>query len=134
MSLDLYAEDLVANYEHPHNKKSMSDCDSSSHEYNTTCGDDITIYIKVKDGKVADVSFDGSGCAISVGTASKLTDAIKGKSVSEIESLGFDFIVDLIGIDPGPARAKCATISLKALKHAVFIYEHKKPDGETERL
>jgi hypothetical protein len=58
----------------------------------------------------------------------------KRKSVSEIESLGFDFIVDLIGIDPGPARAKCATISLKALKHAVFIYEHKKPDGETERL
>ncbi len=134
MALDLYAEDLVANYEHPHNKKTMENSDSSSHEYNTTCGDDITIYIKVKDGKVDNISFDGSGCAISVGTASKLTDAIKGKSIEDIEKLGFDFIVDLIGIDPGPARAKCASISLKALKHAVFIYEHKKPDKETERL
>ncbi|MCL5680283.1 MAG: iron-sulfur cluster assembly scaffold protein [Candidatus Marsarchaeota archaeon] len=134
MGLDLYAEDLVANYEHPHNKKSMADSDSHSHEYNTTCGDDITVYIKVKDGKIADVSFDGSGCAISVGTASKLTDAIKGKSVEEIEKLGFDYIVELIGIDPGPARAKCASISLKALKKAVFIYEHKKPDSGTEKL
>ncbi len=134
MSLDLYAEDLIANYEHPHNKGAMKDSDAHSHEYNTTCGDDITVYIKVKDGKIADVSFEGSGCAISVGTASKLTDAIKGKSLKEIEDLGFDFIVDLIGIDPGPARAKCATISLKALKHAVFIYEHKKPDKETENL
>lgn len=130
MSLDLYAEDLVANYEHPHNKHAIENDDAHSHEYNTTCGDDITVYIKVKDKKIEDISFDGNGCAISVGTASKLTDAIKGKSLDEIEKLDFGFVVDLIGIDPGPARAKCATISLKALKHAVSLYEHKKSDTD----
>ncbi len=134
MSLDLYAEDIIANYEHPHNKRKMQDKSAESHEHNPICGDDITIYINVKDGKINDISFDGSGCAISIGTASKLTDMVKGKDISEIEKMGFDTIKELIGIDPGPARAKCATISLKALKHAVFIYEHKKPDEKTDDL
>ncbi|MCL4371915.1 iron-sulfur cluster assembly scaffold protein [Candidatus Marsarchaeota archaeon] len=134
MGLDMYAEDLIANYEHPHNKRRLSHSDSESHEYNPICGDDITVYIKVNDGKIGDISFEGNGCAISVGTASKLTDLVKGKSLSEIERMGFEDIVNLIGIDPGPARAKCASISLKALKHAVFVYEHKNSDAVTDKL
>jgi nitrogen fixation NifU-like protein len=124
MSLDLYAEELISNYEHPHNKGKIDNPDAEMHEYNPVCGDDITIYIKVSGNKVVDVKFEGQGCAISMGTASMLTESIKGKSLSEITAMGFKDIVELIGVDPGPARLKCATISLKALQKAVQKIKH----------
>ncbi|EET89626.1 MAG: SUF system NifU family Fe-S cluster assembly protein [Candidatus Micrarchaeales archaeon] len=124
MSLDLYAEELISNYEHPHNKGKIDNPDAEMHEYNPVCGDDITIYIKVSDNKVKEVKFEGQGCAISMGTASMLTESIKGKSLSEISAMGFKDIVELIGVDPGPARLKCATISLKALQKAVQKIKH----------
>ncbi len=124
MSLDLYAEELISNYEHPHNKGKIDNPDAEMHEYNPVCGDDITIYIKVSGNKVVDVKFEGQGCAISMGTASMLTESIKSKSLSEITAMGFKDIVELIGVDPGPARLKCATISLKALQKAVQKIKH----------
>ncbi|MCL4411690.1 iron-sulfur cluster assembly scaffold protein [Candidatus Marsarchaeota archaeon] len=132
--MDLYAEELISNYEHPHNKGKLDGADAELHEYNPVCGDDITIYISVKGKRIADVKFDGKGCAISIGAASMLTDLVKGKTLAEVEKMGFNTVVGLLGIDPGPARAKCATIALKALKGAVFAYEHKTIDAETKSL
>ncbi|MEM0086818.1 MAG: SUF system NifU family Fe-S cluster assembly protein [Candidatus Micrarchaeaceae archaeon] len=132
--MELYGEIIIDNYENPRNKGSMENADAKFHELNTTCGDEITMYIKVKDGKIEDVKFEGKGCAISMATASMLTEAVKGKSIKDIEKLDFEFIKKLIGLDPGPARLKCATLSLKTLKGAVFIYEHKPMDEATKRL
>lgn len=129
-----YADELISNYEHPHNKGRISEADAKFHEFNPVCGDDLTLYIRVKNGRIEDVKFDGKGCAISIASASMLTDEIKGKKLSEIEGMGFRELKDIIGIDPGPVRLKCATLSLKALKKAVFLYEHKKADGATEGL
>ncbi len=129
-----YADELISNYEHPHNKGKISGADAKFHEFNPVCGDDLTLYLKVRGGKVEDVKFDGTGCAISIASASMLTDEIKGKKLSEIESMNFEKLKEIIGIDPGPVRLKCATLSLKALKKAVFLYEHKKVDSETEKL
>ncbi len=129
-----YAEELISNYEHPHNKGRISGADAKFHEFNPVCGDDLTIYLKIKDGRIEDVKFDGTGCAISIASASMLTDEIKGKRLSEVEGMGFERLKGIIGIDPGPVRLKCATLSLKALKKAAFLYEHKKVDGDTERL
>jgi nitrogen fixation NifU-like protein len=132
--MDIYAEELISHYEHPHNKGTIKGADAELHEYNPVCGDDITVYFKVKEGKVDDIKFDGKGCAISVGCASMLTDYVKGKGLKDIEAMGFDTVVKLLGIDPGPARVKCAAISLKALKGAVFAYEHKSADAATKDL
>ncbi|MEM3626299.1 MAG: SUF system NifU family Fe-S cluster assembly protein [Candidatus Micrarchaeaceae archaeon] len=132
--MELYGEIIIENYENPRNKGRMQNADAEFHEVNTTCGDDITIYIKVRDGKVDDVKFEGKGCAISIATASMLTEAVKGKSINEIEKMDFEFIKGLIGIDPGPARLKCATLPLKTLKGALFIYQHKPMDEATKRL
>jgi nitrogen fixation NifU-like protein len=134
MPLDLYAEEIISNYEHPHNKGKIDKPSTKMHEHNPVCGDDITIYIKVSKGKIEDIKFDGDGCSISIASASMLTDYAKGKSLEELEKLGVKDIINLIGVDPGPARLHCATISLKALKEALFIYDHKKPDVETKRL
>ncbi len=134
LPIDLYAEELISHYEHPHNKGRIDGADAELHEYNPTCGDDITVYVRVRDGRIDDVKFDGRGCAISVGCASMLTDYARGKELKDVEAMGFDTVVKLLGINPGPARAKCATISLKALKGAIFAYEHKTVDTATKNL
>ena len=90
--------------------------------------------MNIKDGKVSDIKFDGSGCAISVASASMLTDEIKGKTLPEVEALGVHDLIGLIGIDPGPARLKCATLSLKATKKGLFLYQHKEVDESTKDL
>jgi nitrogen fixation NifU-like protein len=132
--MNIYAEEIISHYEHPHNKGKIANASTSFHEYNPTCGDDITVYMSIKDGKVSDVKFDGSGCAISVASASMLTDEIKGKSITEVEKMGVQDLIDLIGIDPGPARLKCATISLKSIKKGLFLYQHKEVDESTKEL
>jgi nitrogen fixation protein NifU and related proteins len=132
--MNIYAEEIISQYEHPHNKGKIEKPTTSFHEYNPTCGDDITVYANIRDGKVNDIKFDGNGCAISIASASMLTDEIKGKSVQEVEKLGVKDLIDLIGIDPGPARLKCATLSLKAVKKALFLYQHKEVDESTKDL
>lgn len=132
--MNIYAEEIIAQYEHPHNKGKITNASSSFHEYNPTCGDDITVYLDIKDGKLKEVKFDGQGCAISIASASMLTDEVMGKSVTEVEKLGVKDLIELIGIDPGPARLKCATISLKAIKKALFLYQHKEVDDSTKGL
>ncbi len=131
---NLFAEQIISNYEHPHNKGKIANPTVTQHEFNPTCGDELTLYLKIKDGKISDVKFEGDGCAISMASASMLTDLVKGKSLAEIEKMGVKDIIDLIGLDPGPARLKCATLSLRTLKEAVFISEHKKPDLATKQL
>lgn len=116
---DLYADDIVSHYEHPHNKRKMAGDSANFHEFNPVCGDDITIYLKISGGKITDASFDGAGCAISVAASSMLTDLLKGKSVKEAGGMDFNTIVHMLGIDPGPARLKCATLSLKAMHNAL---------------
>ncbi|MDE1868630.1 MAG: SUF system NifU family Fe-S cluster assembly protein [Candidatus Micrarchaeota archaeon] len=134
MPIDIYAEEIVSHYEHPHNKGEITDASVSQHNYNPVCGDEMTMYLMINDGIVSDVKFKGVGCAISMATASMLTDFIKGKTLKEIEGMGINTIIDLIGIDPGPARLKCATLSLRTLKEAVFVYEHKEVDRATKEL
>jgi len=132
--MDLYAEEIISHYEHPHNKGVLKQADASMHEHNIVCGDDITIYMKIKENVIDDIKFDGSGCAISIASASMLTDYAKGKSVSTLEKMGVNDMIKLIGVDPGPARLHCATVSLKALKEALFFYTHKEPDSATKSL
>ncbi|MDE1834879.1 MAG: iron-sulfur cluster assembly scaffold protein [Candidatus Micrarchaeota archaeon] len=134
MDLDMYAEELIYNYEHPKNKGSIQDANVNTHEENISCGDKITVYLKIEDGKVADVKFDGSGCVISMGTSSILTDFLKGKTLEEIEAFDKKRLLDLIAVDPGPVRIHCATLSLRAIKKAVFHYENKPVDRQTKDL
>lgn len=134
MASELYAEEIVSHYEHPHNTGIVKDASVSFHNYNASCGDDITMYLKLDKERITDIKFKGTGCAISVASASMLTDFAKGKSVKDVEAMNVKTIIDLIGIDPGPARLKCATLSLRTLKEAVFLYEHKEADRETKAL
>ncbi len=81
MPYDIYAEKIILNYEHPHNKGVLKDADTRFKEYNQVCGDEIEVYIKINNKKIKDIKFIGRGCAISMASASMITDFIKGKSI-----------------------------------------------------
>ena len=131
---DLYAEEIIAHYEHPNNKGKIENASAQVHEYNPVCGDEITVYIKVEGDKLADIKFEGTGCAISIASASMMTEFMIGMKVEEAEKVRLEKLIEVIGINPGPARLKCATLSLRAIKEALFLYQHKEVDRETRNL
>lgn len=130
----MYAETLIYAYEHPQHRGVIKDSDASMHEENISCGDKITVYLKVDGGIVKDVRFDGVGCVISMGSADMLVDFLKGKRLDEVLKMDRDALLKLINIDPGPVRMHCATLSLRAIKKAIFTYEKKPVDTETKEL
>lgn len=130
----MYAESLIYMYEHPQHKGIIKGAEASMHEDNISCGDKITVYIKIEKGIAKDVKFEGSGCVISMGSADMLAGELKGKALEEILKFGRGELLTLIGIDPGPVRMHCATLSLRAVKKALFSYEDKPVDSATKEL
>lgn len=124
MSMDaLYREAILDHYKHPRHKGHLTAPDIQYHDHNPFCGDEITVELKVEDGIIVDAAFDGRGCAISQATASMLMEEIVGKPLDEIKTWDKEFILDLLGIEIGPVRLKCALLPLKALKAGVYGLE-----------
>ena len=119
----LYREAIMDHYRHPRRKGHLEESDIHYHDTNPFCGDDITIELKVEDGKVVDAAFNGSGCAISMATASMLMEEIVGMDVEDLKKWDKEYILDMLGIDIGPVRLKCALLPLKALKAGVWGLE-----------
>ncbi len=134
MEDEMYAEILIQNYEHPSNKGTIAGATAQMDEENISCGDRITVYLTIDEGRIKDAKFDGAGCVISMGTASMLIDELKGKSLEDVEKMDKQYLLRLINIDPGPVRMHCATLSLRALKKAVLAYEKKPLDTATKEL
>jgi nitrogen fixation NifU-like protein len=116
----LYQENILEHYKHPHNKRRMEGADVVQKGNNASCGDDLVLYLKWStDGTLADVSFEGFGCAISQSGASMLTDKVKGLSKEEMRSLTDKDMYALYGVAIGPQREKCALLALGTLMDAL---------------
>lgn len=116
----LYREAIIDYYKHPRRKGHLENPDVQFHDHNPFCGDQITIELKIEDGKVVDAVFDGRGCAISQATASMLVEDVIGKTLDEVKALDKEYILEMLGIEIGPTRLKCALLSLKVLKAGVW--------------
>jgi nitrogen fixation NifU-like protein len=131
MSDDIYREIILDHYRNPRNKGKLPDADVSIHDSNPLCGDEIDIHLKVDGDKIKDVKFEGRGCAISQASASMLTEMVMGKPLTSVKELSKDDILENIGLTSlGPARIKCALLSLKVLKLGmVKYYADRDPDS-----
>ncbi len=118
---DLYREVIIEHYKNPSYRGHLDPHDFSFEDSNPLCGDHIQIDLRVdKDNKVSDARFEGHGCAISQASADLLLESIIGKSIDDVKQMGKQDILDMLGIDLGPVRLKCALLSLKVLKAGVY--------------
>jgi len=118
---DLYREVIIEHYKNPSYRGKLDPNDFTFADNNPLCGDHIQIDLRVgTDGVVSDARFDGHGCAISQASADLLVEFIIGKPVEEVKKLNKNSILELLGIELGPVRLKCALLSLKVLKAGVY--------------
>ena len=121
----LYQEHILEHYRHPHNRGRMEDFDVKHKAVNVSCGDDLTLYLKwEEDGKLANVMFEGFGCAISQSGASMLTDKVKGMTKEEMCAVTSADMYALYGVAISPQREQCALLALDTLHEALLKNNH----------
>lgn len=135
---ELYQQVILEHCRHPRNFKELENANRTAEGYNPLCGDQLTLYVRLEGDKIVDISFKGSGCAISKASASLMTGAVKGKTLAEAEELfgrfhdmvtsGHDAAIDedavgklavLGGVREFPVRVKCATLAWHTLQSAL---------------
>ncbi len=119
--MDLYSENILFHYKHPEHYGTLENPTVSVMEYNPLCGDRIQLDIKAEDGKIIDIGFSGSGCAISQAASSMLTEKILGKTWQEIQEMTNEKVFEMLGVPISPARVKCALLALVAAKKAAIL-------------
>lgn len=133
---ELYQEIIIDHNRNPRNHHAMDDATNQANGFNPLCGDKLTVYAKLEDGLIVDLSFVGCGCAISQASASLMTDALKGKTIEAAHTLfhrfhhmltmneehsfdSMDKLTVLAGVKAFPARVKCATLPWHTLEAAL---------------
>lgn len=121
MAYDMYQERILQHYRNPKNFGPMDRPDYSGEESNPLCGDHIRIDLRLDPSKanVAEVRFSGDGCAISMASASMLTQKLAGQPLAAVEKVTRDDVLQLLAIPLSPVRVKCALTSFTALGRAL---------------
>lgn len=119
LSEKMYREHILELYKHPSNFGELKNQTHEHTEYNSFCGDEITVQLIIKNGKLNDTKFKGSGCVISMVSSSLLTDKIKNMKVKDVKKLCKKDVLKLLKIQVSPLRLKCALLPLDAIKGAL---------------
>ncbi|HLJ90733.1 MAG TPA: SUF system NifU family Fe-S cluster assembly protein [Candidatus Angelobacter sp.] len=132
---DLYQEVILEHSKAPRNYREMQSANHKAEGYNPLCGDHFTVFLDIEEGAIRDISFQGSGCAISKASASMMTQSLKGKSTAEADELFAKFhalvtsgsgkqeemgkLAVFAGVSEFPVRVKCATLAWHTLRAAL---------------
>jgi len=117
---DLYREEILEHYRHPRHHGTLEHPDHSYEDANPLCGDRVRVDVKVQDHRIADIAFSGTGCAISQAATSMLCEKVVGMDLDDVKKLTREDVLEMLGIDLGPVRLKCALLGLKTLKAGVY--------------
>ncbi len=118
---DLYREVIIDRFKNPQYKGVLDPHDITFEDENPLCGDHIRVDLRVDENdKITEATVDGHGCAISQASADLLMESIQGKSLDDVKAMSKEDILDMLGLELGPVRLKCALLSLKVLKAGVY--------------
>ncbi|MEJ2260554.1 MAG: iron-sulfur cluster assembly scaffold protein [Nitrosopumilaceae archaeon] len=134
---DIYHEMIIDYSRNPINYGQIEDHDVTFHDSNPLCGDSIDIDMKIDDNKVSDIKFHGKGCAICMACSSVLTEIAKGKNIDEVKNISKNDVLGELGLENLQAvRIKCALLSLKVLKFALYSYlgKHLEDSQDVDKL
>ncbi|MCX8174614.1 MAG: SUF system NifU family Fe-S cluster assembly protein [Candidatus Micrarchaeota archaeon] len=115
----IYRENILDHYKRPRRYGRMEGADAESEGANPVCGDEIRVWLKLKGERIEDARFEAAACAICTASASMLLEQVVGKKTRQALGMGRQEVLALLGINPGPARLKCALLPLEVLKAAL---------------
>lgn len=122
---DLYRDQIIDRYKNPRMRGELDPHDFSYEDDNPLCGDRIRIDLRLDpQGRIAEASFSGTGCAISQAAADLLVESVVGKPLDDVKALTKEDLLRMLGIELGPVRLKCALLSFKVLKAGVYGVDH----------
>jgi nitrogen fixation NifU-like protein len=110
---------ILDNYKNPQNRGTPNMYDRTAFSANRSCGDEITVFLKIKDDKIAQINYEIRGCALSTASASILSEELKGETLNEILELDESFVQDLLGTELSINRVKCGMLPLEAIQKAI---------------
>ncbi len=119
---DLYQEIIIEEFRHPQNQGVIEDATTQWHERNSSCGDEVTVYVQLSSDQqtIADLKWTGDGCSISISAMSFLSQVVQGKSVAEVRNLTKKDVENLLGIEEVVyGREKCLLLGLHAIQKAL---------------
>jgi nitrogen fixation NifU-like protein len=120
--MDLYAENILDHYHHPRGTGTLRSPAVRHREENVSCGDELTIDLTIAGGKIKQIAWRGTGCAISQASMSMLSEELAGMTVEKAEQLDQKNMIELLHVPVGARRMKCALLSLHTLKNALRTY------------
>jgi len=126
----MYSELVMEHFSNPRNVGEIPDADGVGEEGNPTCGDIMKMYIKVKDGRIADVKFKTFGCGAAIATSSMVTEMVMGKTLEEATEISNKAVAEALGGLP-PVKMHCSNLAADALHKAIEDFRSKARDRET---
>ena len=121
MSRDLYKEHILDHYRSPRNNKRLKEFTHSYESVNRSCGDEVSVQLRIEEDVVKEVGYDVRGCAICTASISMLSEEVKGRRVSEVLDIGEDEVLERVGMERSSGRKKCALIASDAIKGALGV-------------
>ncbi|PKM88814.1 Fe-S cluster protein [Candidatus Falkowbacteria bacterium HGW-Falkowbacteria-2] len=132
--MDIYARNILDHYQRPRHQGVIVDADAVFGKLNRSCGDEIKVYVKTKNGLLEAVSFETRGCAISTASISILSDELLEKTVGEIMQMDLADIQPYLGIEISPRRQRCALLGLRAIQGALAKLTEKTEKTSKEEM
>lgn len=124
--MDIYAHNILDHYKNPRNKGALNEADASCRSLNSSCGDEVTAFVKMKGDRLEKISFEGHGCAVAMAGMSIFSEALVNKTKDEIMAMDLSDVQKYLGIEISARRHKCALIGLRSLQGALQEYLKKK--------